>query len=180
VATVVGSLEGFEVYTKDGTNLGTYDIMVLATPLAMARVEFLVKSTMDPSILQPMPLGGLIQNDDGPTKIPGDHEGHHTLPRNLPEGATRTYTQVVTTIVRHAELQVSYFHIDPQHSPRAIYMTKLGKTREHNVTSIAQISSSDGVYKVFSSQPLTLTTLQNLFGPAVEVEYEKVWGGGYG
>lgn len=179
VETVVGSLEGFEVYAADGTMVGEYDILILATPLSMARIEFLVKSSTDQSILQPMPLGGLVENQED-TVVPDDHEGHLPLPHHLSEAAIRTYTQVVTTLVRHAELQVGYFNIDPAKAPRGIYMTRNGKAAEHNVTAIAQISSKDGVYKVFSSQPLPLETLRLFFGSPVEVEHEKVWGGKFG
>ena len=187
VSTVVGSLQGFELYAEDGSVIGDYDIVILAAPLSMARVEFLVKSHIDESVLQPMPLGGLVLNQDhdenssssSSSKISDDHEGHLPLPSKLPQGVTRTYTQVVTTIVRNAELQLDYFGIDPEHVPRGIYMTPKGKAAEYNVTSIAQIAS-DGIYKVFSSQPLTQETLQLFFGPSVQVEYEKIWGGKYG
>jgi prenylcysteine oxidase/farnesylcysteine lyase len=179
ISTVVGSLQGFELYAEDGSVVGEYDIVILATPLPMARVDFLVKSHMDGSVLQPMPLGGLVQNkEDAP--IPEAHEGHSALPHKLPAGATRPYTQVVTTILRDAELQTSYFSIDPEHTPRGIYMTPQGKALEHNVTAISQISSQAGLYKVFSSQPLTQDVLASFFGPSVKVEFEKMWGGPHG
>lgn len=179
IETVVGSLDGFEVYAADGSMVGEYDIMVLAAPLSMARVEFLVKSHMDESVLQPMPLGGLVENPDE-ASIPDDHEGHIPLPHHLSKAATRTYTQVVTTLVRYAELQVDYFSIDPEHTPRGVFTTRKGKAEEYNVTAISQISPKDSVYKVFSSQSLSLDVLQLFFGPSVEVEYEKIWGGVHG
>eukprot|EP00980_Cylindrotheca_fusiformis_P021364 scaffold8240_cov133-Cylindrotheca_fusiformis.AAC.9 len=179
ITTVVGSLSGFEVYATDGSMVGEYDIMVLAAPLSMARVEFLVKSHVDESVLQPMPLGGLVENpDEG--DIPSDHEGHIPLPHHLSEAATRPYTQVVTTLVRHVELQLEHFAIDPEHVPRAVFTTKRGKAAEYNVTAISQISAKDNLFKVFSSQPLPLDVLQLFFGPSVEVEYEKTWGGYHG
>jgi prenylcysteine oxidase/farnesylcysteine lyase len=180
ISTVVGSLDGFELYADDGSVVGEYDIVILAAPLSMARVDFLIKSHIDESVLQDMPLGGLVQNQDDATTVPDDHEGHLTLPQKLPDGVTRPYTQVVTTIVRNAELQINYFSIDPEHVPRGIYMTPKGKAAEFNVTAIAQIASQDGLYKVFSSQPLTQETLELFFGPSVTVEYEKIWGGPHG
>lgn len=176
IDTVVGSLNGFEVYATDGSMVGEYDMMVLAAPLSMARVQFLVKSHMDESVLQPMPLGGLVANPDDAT-MPDDHEGHIPLPHHLSEAATRTYTQVVTTLVRNAELQVHHFSIDPEHIPRGVFTTRKGKAAEYNVTAISQVSLKDSLYKVFSSQPLSIEALQLFFGPSVEVEYEKIWGG---
>ena len=179
ISTVVGSLHGFELYDKDGSLIGEFDQVVLSAPMAMSRVEFLVRSHIDESVLQPMPLGGLVPNSDD-SKTPNDHEGHAPLPVRLPKAVTRPYTQVVTTLVRNAQLQIEYFSIDPEHVPRGIYMTPKGKAAEYNVTSIAQIASQDDIYKVFSSQPLTREVLTKFFGPNVEVEYEKKWGGQFG
>lgn len=179
ISTVIGSLDGFELYANDGSVVGEYDIVILATPVSMARVEFLIKSHIDESVLQPMPLGGLVENKED-TKISQDHEGHPPLPTKLPKSVTRPYTQVVTTLVKNAKLQIDYFQIDQEHVPRGIYMTPKGKAAEYNVTAIAQIASKDGLYKVFSSQPLGHDTLRLFFGPSVEIEFEKHWGGPYG
>ena len=59
-------------------------------------------------------------------------------------------------------------------------MTAKGKTLEHSVTAISQLSSRDGLYKVFSSQPLSEETIRSFFGPSAQVEYEKIWGGPHG
>ena len=93
-----------------------------------------------------------------------------------------TNTQLLRNwpIVRHGELRHDYFSIDPNHIPRVIVNTRVGKPSEHNITSFAQVSPKDGLYKIFSSQPLALEVLQNIFGPSVVVEYEKIWGGPYG
>ncbi|CAJ1947229.1 unnamed protein product [Cylindrotheca closterium] len=179
VSTVVGSLDGFEVFASDGSLLGHYDIMVLAAPLAFSKVEFLINSQIDSSVLQPMPMGGLVENHED-TRYGQDHEGHNPLPHHLSKAATRTYTQVVTTLVRHGELQHDYFSIDPDHIPRVIVFTEKGKAAEHNITSIAQISPKDGLYKIFSSEPLTLDLFQKIFGSSVTIEYEKIWGGEHG
>jgi prenylcysteine oxidase/farnesylcysteine lyase len=176
ISTVIGSLHGFELFAEDGTVIGEYDTVVLAAPYSMAGIDFLVKSHVDESVLQPMALGGLVESqEDGP--IPDDHEGHIQLPKDIPVGVRRPYTQVVTTVVRGAELQTEYFSMSPDLLPRGIYMTPTGKATEYNITAIAQIASDDGLYKIFSSQPLGKDILETLFGPAVSVEYEKNWGG---
>lgn len=179
IATIVGSLSGFELYDNDGSMVGQYDIVIVAAPLSMAKIEFLIKSHIDEAILQPMPMNGLVRNhDDG--AIPEDHEGNSPLPKKLPPSATRPYTQVITTLVRHAEIQADYFSIEEDYVPRGIHMTAKGKALEHSVTSILQISSKDGLYKVFSSQPLSPETITNFFGTSAVIEYEKIWGGRHG
>jgi hypothetical protein len=179
VSTVVGSLEGFELFGENGSLLGSYDIVILATPMSMSKINFLVQSHVDHSVLQPMPLGRLIEvNED--SSIPDDHEGHSLLPRSLPPSASRPYKQVVTTIVRNGTLQTGYFSIDEQPIPRGIYMTATGKASVYNVTAISQISAQKGLYKVFSSQSLPPEALVTLFGPDAHMEYEKVWGGQHG
>jgi prenylcysteine oxidase/farnesylcysteine lyase len=179
ISTEIGSLEGFELFAEDGSLVGEYDIVIVAAPMPMSKINFYVKSHIDESVLQDMPLGGLVENTEE-SVTPEDHEGHSPFPKKLPLGASYSYTQVVTTIVREAELQTSYFSIDPEHVPRGVYMTPRGKASEYNVTSIAQISSKDGLYKVFSSQPLPKEALESFFGPAVKVEYEKIWGSAHG
>lgn len=179
VATVVGSLNGFELFETNGSLLGTYDILILATPLSMSRINFLVQSHIDSTVLQPMPLGKLIENSEDPS-IPDGHEGHEVLPRSLPHAVSRPYTQVVTTIVRNGTLQTDFFSIDKENVPRGIYMTVMGKASVFNVTAISQVSALAGVYKVFSSEPLPRVALESFFGPWVFVEYEKVWGGFHG
>ena len=73
-----------------------------------------------------MSLGGLVQahhhsdeDDEMITtsssisdKIPKDHEGHVQLPKDMPKGVQRPYTQVVTTIVKNGILQPTHFGFD--------------------------------------------------------------------
>lgn len=179
ISTVIGSLEGFEFYGEDSSSIGDFDIVILAAPISMARINFLVKSHVDASVLQQMPLSGLIENQEDST-TPFGHEGHSPLPHALPAAITRTYTAVVTTIVTNATLQLDHFGIDLDHIPRGIYMTPMGKAAEHNVTSISQISAKKGMFKVFSTQYLSRKVLESFFGPNVVRSHEKRWGGRHG
>jgi hypothetical protein len=86
---------------------------------------------------------------------------------------------VVTTVVSKATLDAHHFYLNVEDLPRGIYMTENGNAKEYGITVISQITS-DGVYKIFSSEPLNETTLEILFKPGYEVVYIKVWGGPYG
>ena len=209
IDTVVSKgIGGFDLYGKsrDGNNstsssssifVGTYDIVILAVPISMCNIEFLITSPIDTSVLQPMPLGGLIDahgsEDDGgynEFRTQYDHDGHPVLPKPLPDLVTRPYTQVVTTIVSNANLQLDYFGLstssnedgtDGDGIPRGIYMTSKGKELTNNITAIAQIGYvDDQIYKIFSNDKLSLDMLQTYFGESVSIEYVKVWGGQYG
>jgi hypothetical protein len=202
ISTVVGSVQGFDLYAHDGTSLGQYDVVVLAAPLPTTQIEFLIQSPWDESVLQAMPLGGLVQHthnseNEEDTTIPDSHHGHEVLPQRLPDILTRPYTQVVVTIVRRAILQTDYFSLDiddhnnnaPSMIPQEIYMTAKGMEAEHNVTAIIQLSPKDGIdddgnlgrlYKVYSSEPLSMDMLQTYFGPQAQVAFQKVWGGPHG
>ena len=142
-------------------------------------LDFLIQSHIDNSVLQPMPLGKLIENKED-SVIPLNHEGHAVLPGNVPPLVSRSYVPVVTTIVRNGKLQMGYFSIPEGPVPKSIYMTIQGKARTYNVTAISQISASEGIYKLFSSQPLPQRVLTEFFGTGVRREYEKVWGGRHG
>lgn len=179
VSTVVGSLGGFELYNDAGSLLGNYDIIILATPVSMCKIDFLIQSHIDDSVLQPMPLGKLIENNDD-TNVREDHDGHAILPRSLPRAVRQSYTPVATTIVRNGVLQADYFSLPNDFIPRSVYMTAHGKAMTNNVTAISQVSASEGIYKVFSSFPLSKELLAEFFGPSVRVEYEKFWGGRHG
>jgi hypothetical protein len=198
ISTVVGSVQGFELYAHNGDLVGEYDVVILAAPLHTAGIDFLIKSHMDPAVLQSMPLGGLVKHtnidNEEDTTIPEDHEGHVVLPPRLPGTVTRPYIQVVVTIVRQAQLQTDYFSLDNNSSssnnatsmiPNEIYMTAKGMKAEHNVTAIFQLSSNDNdnggmLYKVYSSEPLEMDILQTFFGETVQVAFQKVWGGKHG
>ena len=174
VTTVVASLESMELFAQDQP-LGKYDIVILAAPLHMSRVDFVVQSQMDATILQPMPFDLInVENHK-----PGDGE-HPSMSQPLPEFSTRPYTQVVTTLVSGAVLNTSYFQLDEAGLPRAIYMTEHGKAQEHGITAISQMTTTSGAYKVFSSNELSNERLATLFGATHKLEFVKVWGGPHG
>ena len=154
-------------------------MVVLAAPIQSARIEFMIQSPNDPSILQQMPLGGLIENEDE-GEIDPDHEGHVLFPHELPASAKRPYTQVTTTVLSNATLQNEAILLPPESSlPRAVLFSDSGKAALFNITAISRITES-GIYKVFSNDPLPEMARTELFGPGHVVEYEKVWGGPFG
>ena len=172
VTTVVGSMDGFEVFSGQEL-LGTYDTVILAAPLQQARIEFLIPSQWDGAVLQQMPLaGGMVKNPDE-SSIEEGHEGHPVLPGKVPPCASKPFTQVVTTVVSHGTLDHDYFHILKEKLPRAVCMTEKGKYQEYNITVISELAG-DGVYKVFSSNILEKESLSRLFGPQHTVEFTKV------
>ena len=201
VTTVLGSLEGFELYSGEELlgkfveqssrqviwmfvsinslrGLDHYDLVVLAAPIYSSRVEFLIQSLNDPSILQPMPLGGLIETESD--EIPSDHEGHVLFPHQLPASARRPYTQVTTTVLSNASLQSGAVLLPAEMAPpRSVLFSDSGKAALYNITAITRINQS-GVYKVFSNEPLSEHVRTKLFGPGHILEYEKVWGGQFG
>jgi prenylcysteine oxidase/farnesylcysteine lyase len=65
VTTVISSEESIQLLSDDGS-LGEFDIVILAAPLQMCRIKFLMHSPMglDPSILHEMPLAGVHDNID--------------------------------------------------------------------------------------------------------------------
>ena len=184
ISTVVGSIQGFDLYDEHGQAVGSYDIVILAVPITASKIDFLIKSHMDETaVLQQMPLGGLVENSDvdGTTaSIDPNHEGHSPLPRRLPSSVTRPYIQQVTTIVRQATLQKDYWfrekELDSKSGkwlPQQIYMTSVGKSNEYNVTGIYQITPS--IYKVSSTDYLSSDIIHKFFGPAAEIEMEYKW-----
>lgn len=196
ISTVVGnSIEGFVLYDNEGTVIGNYDIVILAVPLSIAKIDFLIKSHIDETVLQPMPLGGLIVNSEDPhavSSLAKDHEGHSPLPRQLPNAVTRPYVKATTTIVRKAVLQQEYWFPESGNTTTTIqkmmdgmkqqrwqiYMTAEGMVDEYNITAIHQLSTlpanvDEGcTYKIISSQALSLDALRKLFGPNVVIEFE--------
>ena len=117
VSTVVGSpVNGFVLYDDGGKSIGRFDTVILAIPMPLANVEFLIESHMDETaVLQPMPLGGLIENEDNESSggrnhpdsstVAHDHDGHAPLPRQLPSVVTRPYIPQISTLVRSGVLQ---------------------------------------------------------------------------
>ena len=173
VTTVVKETEGFLLFSGEEM-LGRFDDVVLAAPLQLSKINFLVQSDMDNAVLRPMPLAGLVKVNDTPPE-----EGHIVLPGTLPEPATRRYTQVVTTVVSNAKLNATYFALESSSLPRSIMTTRQGKISSHKITAITLIAS-DGVYKLFSAEKLDDSLLATLFSPNYVLELEKVWGGPYG
>jgi hypothetical protein len=116
ISTVVGSVNGFELFDGGGKSLGRFDTVVMAVPIPLANIEFLIESYMDETaVLHPMPLGGLIENHDNEdfgsqdkfsaASRHHDHDGHEALPRRLPLSVTRPYIPQVSTLVRKGDLQ---------------------------------------------------------------------------
>lgn len=173
VTTVVKETEGFLLFAGEEM-LGRFDDVVLAAPLQLSKINFLVQSDMDNAVLRPMPLAGLVKVNDTPPE-----EGHIVLPGALPEPATRGYIQVVATAVSNATLNAEYFALESSCLPRSIMTTRQGKLSLHNITAITRIAS-DGVYKLFSGERLDDSLLKTLFGPNYVLELEKVWGGPQG
>ena len=159
--------------------IGQYDIVVLAAPIQSARIEFMIQSQNDPSVLQGMPLNGLIDNEDEGKPDP-DHEGHVLFPHELPASARRPYTQVTTTVLSNTTLRNEAILLAPESSlPRSVLFSDSGKAALYNITAISRISES-GIYKVFSNNPLPEMARTKLFGPDHILEYEKIWGGPFG
>lgn len=157
---------------------GHYDVVVLASPIHASQINFLIESHNDPSILQQMPLGGLIETESDDI-VPG-HEGHVLFPHELPATAKRPYTQVTTTILSNASLRSDPIMLSADlPTPRSVLFTEAGKAALYNITAITKVTTS-GVYKIFSDAPLPEAALTELFGPGHIVEYVKVWGGPYG
>jgi prenylcysteine oxidase / farnesylcysteine lyase len=217
ITTVVGSLgEGFTLYAaaadddasgqEQQETVGQFDIVVLAAPLQMARINFLVKSHVDESVLVPMPLGGLVDAEETTKQgVPQQqqqqqqqhrHEGHSVgLPSQqlLPDSVKRPYTQVVTTIISNATLSSELFGIAAKDAtallPASILVTAAGKAELYNMTVIRRMMGKSretgeggggGLYRTFSDAPLPDSVLTKIFGPAANVEYVKVWGGPHG
>jgi len=174
VTSVVGSLEYMELFAGE-ESLGQYDVVIHAAPLQQSRIDFFVQSSKDDAVLHEMPFS-LINMDDEEAVTPDDKP---VMAHPLPDTATKPYTQVVTTLVTNASLNATHLNIKEKNLPRGIYMTEIGKTRFHNITAIAQIST-DGGYKVFSSDVLSDEVLSLLFGKDYQVYFVKVWGGPHG
>jgi prenylcysteine oxidase/farnesylcysteine lyase len=173
VTAVIADLNTMELFSNE-QSLGEFDVVVLAAPMQQARINFFVRSTVDNAVILPMPFHLIDAENPEDT---GD--GHPLMPHSLPDVATRPYTQVVTTVVSHGDLNATRFGLENNELPRGIYTTEAGKAAESNITAISQITP-DGVYKIFSSNRLSDSDLQELFGTNHTVEFTKVWGGQHG
>lgn len=174
VTSVVADLEAMELFSNQ-QSLGTFDVVILAAPIQQSRISFLLKSDKDSTVVHDMPLFGHVVDMQQQEAQDLQKLG----PTKLPDSVSRPYTQVVTTVVSNATLQGQHFYLENDDLPRGIYMTQDGRESEGNITAIAQITS-DGVYKIFSSNELKEETLSRLFGDGYIVEYVKVWGGEWG
>lgn len=173
IDTVVGGLSGSTLFS-DGDELGKYDIVIVAVPLQHAQISFLVESQNDPSLLQDMPLGELIDAHEG--EIADDHEGHAFF--HKPVGKY-PYAQVVTTVISDGKINPSYFGMkDEELLPQTILMNSKGKAAVNNITTITQLG--DDLYKVFSDDRLSSTFLNDLFGPSHTEAFVQFWGGKHG
>ena len=173
VATVVGSVDGFVLYS-DEEEIGNFDLVVLAAPIQQTKAAFLIQSQNDPAVLQTMPLGGLIDAHAMETE-----DGHTLLPTELSGSAKRPYTQVVTTIVSNGKLNHTRFLLDEENLPRSIMFTENGKASLYNISAISEITPH-GIFKIFSQDVLEDSALQSIFGRDARVEVVKIWGGKYG
>jgi len=173
IKTLVSDFEhGIELFDQGGKSLGTFDVVVLAAPLQFSGINFLGKGSMfDNTVLHSIPLNEMV---DGDTSNANEHGHKHALGSHLPSSATRPYTQVVTTVISNANIDISQFSLDNDEVPRSILFTETGRD-ELGISSIGQIT--EGVYKVFSSDKLTNDTILQLFGNKATVEEVKVWGG---
>jgi len=171
ITTVISDTEKFELWSGQEL-MGNFDVIILAAPIQQCQISFLILSHHDSSLLQEMPLNGMIDAD-----IFDANEHNHRLPP-IAKSATLKYTQVITTVLSNATINYSHFRTEKESFPRSIYLTKEGKEKE-NFQSITQITA-DGVYKMFSSEKLTTQTLDQIFEEGYIVEYEKEWGGKYG
>jgi hypothetical protein len=172
VKTLVSDFEsGMELFDPQGKSMGTFDIVVLATPLQFSGINFLGKGSMfDSSVLHAIPLNEMVDSENSNAN---EHGHRNALGTHLPSSATRPYTQVVTTVISNANLNLSCFSLEPDRIPRSILVTQKGRD-DLNISSISQIT--DGIYKVFSSQKLTNETVVELFGEKAIVEIVKLWG----
>ena len=173
IKTFVSDFEhGIELYDQGGKSLGTFDVVVLAAPLQFSGINFLGKGSMfDSSVLHSIALNEMV---DGDNSNANDHGHKHALGSHLPTSATRPYTQVVTTVISNANLDISQFSLDKDEVPRSILFTEMGRD-ELGISSIGQIT--EGVYKVFSSDKLANDIILQLFGNKATDEEVKVWGG---
>lgn len=174
VTSVVANLQTTELFSGK-QSLGTFDVVILAAPIQQSRISFLIKSDKDDTVLHDMPLFG----DSVSMEEKEVQDLQNLGPTELPDSVSRPYTQVVTTVVSNATLQGKHFLLDNDDLPRGIYMTERSRESESGITAISHITS-DGVYKIFSSNKLEERTLSKLFGYGWKLEYVKVWGGKYG
>ncbi len=183
ITTVVASENSMELY-EDGESLGSFDIVILAAPLQMCRIQFLVKSpmAMDEAVLHDMPLNGIKVNYDEDVPFNSDvstnEHGQHLFANSLLPSATTPYMSVVTTLVSNATLNATHFGLqdDVVSWPRSMLVSERGKHIEE-INTLTILSFEQGLVKTFSSQVLDLDKRNTIFGKYHVVEYVQVWGG---
>ena len=196
VTTVVAGETSMELFEDDDRDdaaagakrsLGRYDVVILAAPMQMCRVRFLVESPMglDGAVLHDMPLGGIRENpDDSPGGgDDNDEHGRHSFARSPPPSATAPYTSVVTTVVSNATFNATHFglHGDGRPIPRSVLFSERGKALSGGgMTTLTFLDRERGMIKTFSSGTLGFDEMTELFGPDHVVEYVQVWGGEHG
>jgi len=176
-------------------SLGEYDVVILAAPMQMCQVRFLVESPMglDGAVLHDMPLGGIRENPDDGDGAGGDgngndEHGRHSFARSMPPSATVPYTSVVTTVVSNATFNSSHFGLPRddyggggRSIPRSILVSERGKALGlGGITTLTILDRDRGLIKTFSSKTLESDTMIDLFGPDHVLEYVQVWGGEHG
>jgi len=173
IKTFVSEFEhGIELFDEKGKSLGVYDVVVLAAPLQFSGINFLGKGSMfDSSVLHSISLNEMVDSDNSNAN---EHDHRHAIGGHLPSSTTRSYTQVITTVISNANLDTSQFSLDKDKVPTSILFTEKGR-EETGISSIGQITAS--VFKIFSSNKLTDDTVSMLFGRNAIIEEEKVWGG---
>jgi len=192
-------IDGMELFGDDGKLLGTFDVVILATPLQLSGVNFFVRgSHFDSHVLSPMHLGRPTEVDsdvrDGDDNvIDSDTQFHHAfssesvIPVTVPTSASKPYTRVVTTYVTNAKLRTSYFSLDDSNSvdderkkditPTQILFTESGRNETMGLISSIAETGPDGMYKLFSHDVLTADVVSDLFGTDAIVDRVKIWGG---
>ena len=174
VSSVICTNDGIEVWDKE-TKLGVFDYIFIAAPLQQSQISFLTRNRVGgKDQLQALHFDRIIS-------FRQRHTSEHTdrgQGDQSPSSTTRRYTQTVTTMVRNATLSHGHFHLHQEDMPRAISVTVKGKENE-GISAIAQLTAT-GLFKVFSSEPLSHDALSTFFGPYHQVEYVKVWGGQHG
>ena len=221
VATVVASEHSMELFEDDDDDgddaaaaaaaagpkkkrsLGECDVVVLAAPMQMSQVRFLVESPMgqDGAVLHDMPLGGIRENPDcdgdgdgaGGDGDGNDEHGRHSFAKSMPPSATIPYTSVVTTVVSNATFHSSHFGLprdddDDDYGggggrsiPRSILVSERGKALGlGGITTLTILNRDRELIKTFSSKSLEPDTMIKLFCPDHVVEYVQVWGGKHG
>lgn len=184
VTTVISNGDTMELLSGEDS-LGHFDVVILAAPLQMCRIQFLTHNPMgmDTSILHPMPLGGVNYNDDNAdavseSKRRTNQHGDLVFPSKLLASATTPYTSVVTTIISNATINATHFGLeDSETIPQTILVSERGKELE-KITTLRILSLNDGLVKIFSTEELSLEKRNMMLGKHHIIEYIQVWGGG--